>query len=113
VPQVVLVFDPSLDVDASAMAEQWANDEEVRDNLAGAPGVRQQPATTYHLPGVIEYVVIPLAVNLGSSGLIAITQRLLEKLRPGAKAAIEVIDTSDGGKAVVVSPDEPEDESLS
>jgi hypothetical protein len=110
VPQVVLVFDPSLEVDASAMAERWANDEEVRDNLAGEPGVRQQPTTTYHLPEVIEYVVIPLAVNLGSSGLIEITRRLLEKYRPGAKASIEVLDSEDGGQTVVITDEDRGDE---
>jgi hypothetical protein len=113
VPQVMLMFDPSLAVDATAMSEEWANDNEVRRHLVDPPEVHRQPATTFHLPGLIEYVVVPLAVNLGSSGLIEITKRLLEKYRPGAKVHVEAIETEGGDTTVVITDGEDQEETPS
>jgi hypothetical protein len=85
VVRIVLIFDRSFDVDAKAMAEEWAKDDRVQPHLAGPPTTLRPRPTTY-LPGVVEFVVIPLAINLGSSLLIEITKQLLRRHRPGVDA---------------------------
>ena len=106
---VVLVFDSSLGVDATALAREWADDEKVRPHLAGKPVTRRQSPAVYR-PTILEDVVIPLAVNLGSSGLFEITRHLLQKHRLDGKSKVEVIDTAPGEQTVMITEAEDTDE---
>lgn len=98
--QVLLVFDPALEVDVAAMAAEWAADAEVAPYLAGAPVVRRDGATTFHLD-LMELVVIPLAVNVASTVLIDIAQRLVKKAR-GTGDAAATVEPGPGGERVVI-----------
>jgi hypothetical protein len=79
--EVTLLFDPRLGVDTAAMARAWADAPELAGALSGTPSAGTLRSQTY-LPGVVEVVLIPLAVNLASSVLFEITLRLLCRQRP-------------------------------
>ncbi len=108
--QVQLEFDPDLKVNAREIADLWANDPEARAMLDGPPEVHRRGPSTY-LPSLVEFVVLPLAVNVGSTVLIALSTRIYRKYRPGADAAVDTTaeDGDDGDQILVTRPVEPEE----
>ena len=93
---IQLIFDPSLKVDARAVAALWADDPEAAAIMAGPPEVRRERPVTY-LPTLVEFVVIPLAVNLGSTVLIELTARIYRKYRPEGRVRHELADDLEAG----------------
>jgi hypothetical protein len=93
-PRVVIAVDPSSGLTAEELAEAWQEDDEAA--AFGRPIVEGAPTTTY-LPGVLELLVIPLAVNLASNVVYELVDRLVTRARvePGSRLEVEV--TVDGG----------------
>lgn len=104
-PDVQLIFDPALDVDAHAVAALWAADPEAMKLMSRQPEVRREKPTTY-LPEVMELVVIPLAVNVASTVLIAIANRLYRKYRPEGGANVKEVEAAgqDGDRTLATAP---------
>jgi hypothetical protein len=96
VTHVQLMFDPSLEVDAGAVAALWADDPEAAAIMAGPPEVRVEQSVTY-LPTVVEFVVIPLTVNLASTVLIALAGRIYRQYRPDGGVRHELADDLEAG----------------
>ena len=112
VEQVLLVFDPALGVDAAVLAAEWAGDPEAKQYLAGEPVVRRDRATAFHA-GLMELVVIPLAVNVASTVLIDISIRLVKKVRKargGAEVRAAVEQAPSGEKVVLVTEGQSADQ---
>jgi hypothetical protein len=110
VVQVQLEFDPALKVDAREIADLWANDPEARAMLDGPPEVRRRKPATY-LPTMVEFVVLPLAVNVASTILIDLTVRLYRKYRPAADPPVKAIEEDGDGdvdRVIVTRPAEAE-----
>ena len=107
--QALLVFDSALGVDVHAMAEEWANDQEAQQYLAGTPQGRRAPAAAYDL-SVLTDVVLPLATNVASTVLIAIAVRLYKKVR-GLKDDVPVEaspkELPGGGTVIVIIERQP------
>jgi hypothetical protein len=105
VPQVQLIFDPALEVDARAVAALWAADPEAAAVMSGRPEVRREKPATY-LPEVMELVVIPLAVNVASTVLIDIATRLFRKYRPEGGADVKEVEFArqDGDRTLATAP---------
>ncbi|SDS86968.1 hypothetical protein [Actinoplanes derwentensis] len=107
--QIRIVFDPSLKVDAQQLANLWANDPEAKELLAGQPEVHRERPGTFDWQTVVEFLVVPLAVNVASDILVGITTRLYQHYRPGGTAAVSVPEvTGDQDRTVVVESAEVE-----
>lgn len=76
--RVVLAVDAGMGVSPGEFVVAWGQDEQA--SAAGA--VRVEPAGgQVFLPGVVEWVVLPLAVNLASSVLYDLVKRVLGRAR--------------------------------
>ena len=78
--------------------------------MDGPPEVRREKPPTYDLPFVVEYVVIPLAVNVTSTVLIGVATRLFRRYRPDSTAKAELVDESQDDQRVVAITADPETE---
>jgi hypothetical protein len=99
--RLVVVVDSLVGVSAGELAGAWGADGE-----ASAAGVASVDAPVPgDFLGVVELVVVPLAVNLASSAATALVGRLVARLRragPG-DPGLEITETvSPGGDRVVV-----------
>jgi hypothetical protein len=86
-------------------AAAWSGDGRAQ-RVGGAAVVTPVPGAVF-LPGVVELVAIPLAVNLGSSALYDMVKRLLASSRRPTEPGIgdlEVTETltADGERLLVV-----------
>ena len=77
--RLVVAVDRSAEVSPAALAAAWDGDGEARG--AGLAAVEAAPPGEF-LGDVLALVVIPLAVNLASSGACALVSRVLAKVRP-------------------------------
>lgn len=106
--QIRLVFDPDLKVNAQEIADLWASDPEAREILTGPPEARRERPGVF-LPGVVEFVVLPLAVNVASTILIDLTTRIYRRYRPAEMPVVEEIPDGDGDRTVVTRRPDQED----
>ena len=104
---IQLIFDPSLKVDARAVAALWADDPEAAAIMAGPPEVRRERPVTY-LPTLVEFVVIPLTVNLASTVLIDLVVRVYRRYRPDGGAHIAL--AADDDRTIEVTPEDGTDD---
>ena len=99
--RLVVMVDPGVGVSAGELAGAWGEDPE-----AGAVGAASvDAAVPGDFFGVVELVVVPLAVNLASSAVTGLVGRLMARLRPAGPEApeLEVTETMrPGGDRVVV-----------
>lgn len=90
-------------VDPADVAAAWDEDDQAR--RAGLAAV-EAPRPGVFLADVLALVVIPLAVNLGSSAACAVVSRVMARLRPEQPDAgdLEVVAaaSADGDLVVVV-----------
>jgi hypothetical protein len=92
--RVLVALDPSVGIEAALFAAAWSEDGEAQ-GVGGGAIVVPAPGGVF-LPGVAELVVIPLAVNLGSSALYDMVRRLLASSGGPADAGtgdLEVAET--------------------
>jgi hypothetical protein len=76
--RLVVVLDPGLAVTPADLAAAWDRDEETR-----AAGVATlETAVPGDFLGVLDLVVVPLAVNLATNAINALIGKLLATLRP-------------------------------
>jgi hypothetical protein len=76
--RLVVVLDPSVVVTPADLAAAWDSDEETHS--AGTATV--ETAVPADFFGVLELVVVPLAVNLATNVITALVGKLMAKLRP-------------------------------
>lgn len=100
--RVVLAVDPELGVDGASVVAAWQRDEAAK-GIGNATVSHEAPGA--FLPGVLELVAIPLAVNLASSVLYDVVIRVIGSLRreEDDESALEVVETEgDGGDRIIV-----------
>jgi hypothetical protein len=100
---LVVAIDRGVDVDPAGFAASWDEDEEAR---ALGRAVVENPPPGSFLPDVLALVVIPLVVNLASSGVYDLVRRLVSKERTGGPDhpelhLVEIAD-ADGDRILVV-----------
>ena len=76
--RLVVVLDPNLKVSPGDLALAWDGDDEA--HAAGIATVDSAPPGDFF--GVLELVVVPLAVNLVTNAVTAMVGKLITKLRP-------------------------------
>jgi hypothetical protein len=92
----LLAFDAGVGVSAAEFSVCWAADSET----AGLGVARVSPAPgQVFLPGLVEFVLIPLGVNLAASVLVALVSRIVRAARR------PVSETTDVEVSETVSPD--------
>ncbi|KJE19996.1 hypothetical protein FF36_05713 [Frankia torreyi] len=108
--RVLLVVDPSVGVSPSDLVKAWTPAPPVVDGAVVADGAVAVEAVRGRvmLPGVLEVLVLPVAVNLASSALFELVRSWVARARgPAAQdAEFEVVETTDdqGNRVVVVRP---------
>ena len=97
-----VVLDPGVGVSAADLAAVWDRDDVAREVGLAAVGTAR-PGDFF---GVVELVVVPLAVNLASSAITALLGRLVAGLRAGEPEhpGLEFAEMTraDGDRVVVV-----------
>jgi hypothetical protein len=99
--RLVVALDPGVGVGPAELAAAWAGD--VQACAAGSASVDVVVPGDFF--GVLELVVVPLAVNLASTAVTALVSRLVAKVRPGrpGEPELEIAEmTSAAGDRVVV-----------
>jgi hypothetical protein len=101
--RVVVALDPELGVVPADLAGAWNSDE--LDGTFGPAEVESAGSGTF-LPGVVELVVLPLAVNLASTLVYERVRQLVLRLRGASKAGtveeLEVIQHERAGERLLV-----------
>lgn len=101
--RLLIILDPGTRVKPIELAAAWNADGEAK--VAGLARAETVSEGVY-LPGVMELIVVPLAVNLASSVAYDLARKLVTKLRPQREEdqALEVteVTTRDGDRVVVV-----------
>ncbi|WP_433830815.1 hypothetical protein ACQP2E_11850 [Actinoplanes sp. CA-015351] len=107
--EVQLVLAADLGVDAREIADAWENDTEAKALMDASPEVHRSTPTHYDFPQIVEFVVIPLAVNVGSTVLIELVTRLYRKCRPLAGDDVAAVEetTDDNLRTVFVMKKTP------
>lgn len=93
--QLLLAVDPDVGVEPGRLAAVWDADAEA-SALGRAVLRRSEPGV--FLPGLVELVVVPLAVSLTSSVLYDLVRGLLRRCRPGRSdvADLELVESTTG-----------------
>ena len=101
--RLLIVLDPGAGVTPAELAGAWNADGEAK--VAG-PARAEAISGGVYLPGVMELIIVPLAVNLASSAVYDLVRKLVIKLRPQREEdpSLEVteVTTRDGDRVVVV-----------
>jgi hypothetical protein len=102
--RLAVVLDRDLAIGVDALAAAWDADDEARHL---GPAEVEPAAAGVFVPGVVELVAIPLAVNLASGVLYDILKRLIAKVQGPGKASSEELEiaevtTGSGDRLVVV-----------
>ncbi|HEX3782448.1 MAG TPA: hypothetical protein VHX38_22515, partial [Pseudonocardiaceae bacterium] len=83
----VVVVDPASGISAEQFASWWAADEQAR--MLGVASVRAVISRAYGAE-VLDWVVIPRAVNLASSAVYDMVKRLVTRGRPAGSVETAV-----------------------
>jgi hypothetical protein len=100
--RVLVSLDPSVGVAAEELAAAWNADP--WSGADGSAGVERVGPGTF-LPGVVELVVLPLAVNLVSTVVYERVRGLVGRLRgtaAGSVDEVEVIEQGVGADRVLI-----------
>ena len=101
--RLLIMLDPGAGVKPADVAAAWNADDEA--SAAGLARAETASGSEY-LPGVMELIAIPLAVNLASSAVYALVRKLVTRLRlqreedPGLE--MTEVTIRDGDRLVVV-----------
>jgi hypothetical protein len=88
-PNVTIVLDPALGLDADALARACREVSEPDTRVTGEPVVARAARDSYAFDVVME-VVLPIATNLASDALVALVWRAVKKVRGGDTAGVAV-----------------------
>jgi hypothetical protein len=98
--RLLVAVDPGAGISAGVLADAWNADAEA--SAAGTARVEAAGSRDF-FPGLVELVVIPLAVNLASSAGYDLVKDLVARLRRGQDAPpVEVANAAAGERDVVV-----------
>lgn len=100
--QALIVVDRGVGFGPDELATWWDSDAEAAEL---GPAKLQTGANPAFGPEIIEWVAIPLAVNLASNALYDLVKRLVRRPRPTApETEVEIVHltTADGDPVVVV-----------
>lgn len=98
--RLVVAVDPSVGVEAGVFASAWDADAEAA--VLGSAVVEAAGGRAF-VPGLVELVAIPLAVNLASSALCALVARLIGARKDhGVDVEVVEVTVTDGDRVVVV-----------
>jgi hypothetical protein len=106
--RVVIVVAPGAELGPGAVAAAWNDDAEA--SAAGTAVVEAAGGEVF-FPGLVELVVVPLAVNLASSAVYDLVKKLAARLRPdgGQQPEVEQPEVSEvtagGGDVIIVIRD--------
>jgi hypothetical protein len=81
--RIVILVDTGAGFGPEALAGAWNADAEAEAASAGA-AVVEPAAGEVFFPGLVELVVVPLAVNVASSAVYDLVKKLAVRLRPPA-----------------------------
>jgi hypothetical protein len=94
--RVVLAVDAGVGITAQEFVVAWGQDEQAS---AAGPVRAELAGGQVFVPGLVEWVVLPLAVNLASSVLYDVVKRVLGRARSGKTSepteATEVSEVSE------------------
>jgi len=101
VARLLVAIDPGVEVTPEELAMAWRDDAEA--GSLGAATVEPADGQQY-LPGLMELITIPLAVNVASNIIYDLIRRLVSRVRADRhQEDFEVIEvTTPGGDRVVV-----------
>ena len=99
--RLVVAVDPDAGIAPGALAEAWNGDSETS---ATGPARVDTVGGYDFFPGLVELIVIPLAVNLASSAAYDLLKGLVTRLRRGQDDGppLEIVKTPTGGGDVVI-----------
>jgi hypothetical protein len=100
---VLVALDPALGISAAELAAGWDADEQAR---ALAAAEQEAAPSGEFFPGLLELIVIPVAVNVASSVLYDLVKRVVRRARPEPRerTELELLETSTarGDRVLVV-----------
>ena len=101
--RLTVALDPTTHVSPSAFADAWNTDSEALDV---GPAKVETSRGEVMLPGLVEFVVIPLAVNLAAAAIIALIQRVAKPVTAPKSEVVELeiteVNSANGDRVVVV-----------
>jgi hypothetical protein len=100
--RLLVAVDSAVGVEPTGLAAAWNDDREA--SALGTASV-ESPNGEVMLPGLLELVTIPIAVNLASAVLYDVIRRLVRRRRPevtGPDLELVEITTAQGDRVVVV-----------
>lgn len=100
--RVTVTIDPSVGVSPADFVAAWGQDA---DAMATGTARVEKARGEVFVPGLVELVVVPLAVNLVSSALYDLVRHIVMKARRGKEVSeVEVVElaTAEGERLVVV-----------
>lgn len=102
--QLLIALDRGVEVRPAELVAAWNADDEAQ--VAGTARAEAVGGSDF-FPGVVELVVIPLLVNVGSGAVYDVLKTLLSKLHPdrhGRRPELEITEvmTRDGDRVIVV-----------
>ncbi|MGH3938391.1 MAG: hypothetical protein ACRDTG_07105 [Pseudonocardiaceae bacterium] len=91
--RVLVGLDPSLGMSAADLAASWSADEQAR---ARAAAEQEAAPSGEFFPGLLELVVLPVAVNLTSGVLYDLVKRAIRRARPESpeRCKLELLETT-------------------
>ncbi|MGH3933175.1 MAG: hypothetical protein ACRDTF_24740 [Pseudonocardiaceae bacterium] len=96
-------LDPALGMSAAELAASWDADERAR---ARAAAEQEATPSGEFFPGLLELVVLPVAVNLASSVLYGLVKQVIRRARPEPRERCELelmeTTTTQGDRLLVV-----------
>lgn len=104
--RVLLLVDPAVGVSPTEVVKAWSADPPVVDGAPGTGPAVEALRGRVFMPGVLELVVLPVAVNLASAALLELALSLVRRARPPAEddGDLEVVESTDeeGNRLLVV-----------
>jgi hypothetical protein len=105
VARLVVAVDSAVGVDATELARSWNDDAEARQH--GAAETQAPGAGVFLPPELVEWVAVPMAVNLASSAVYDLVRRLVARVRgerpdSGGVEELEVVEHQSGPDRVVL-----------
>ncbi|CAI7979126.1 conserved hypothetical protein [Frankia sp. Hr75.2] len=100
--RVLVLVDPGVGVSPSELVKLWSPAPPLTAGAVVVEAVRGRVM----LPGVLEVLVLPVAVNLASSALFELVRSWIGRARGSDEVAFEVVESTDdqGNRVVVVRP---------
>lgn len=100
--RVLVLVDPGVGVSPSDLVKVWSPAPPAAEGPVRVEAVRGRVM----LPGVLEVLALPVAVNLASSALFELVRSWVVRARGSDEVAFEVVESTDdqGNRVVVVRP---------